>query len=599
MVIPVLQKIEASHQHDLARAEEDRSKFLALTANSVDAKALHKFLQKYAPLQLLVDRRSPRKVTLSRRLLSACTCMAAARKLVHRAEKDANGSDSIDSLINLLSIDSRSSKPHPSWTLRHDAVLLMAISKHGWIDREKSCRAITADPDIKWGEPFDYSELLARQKTKGDGAGGNLDENELERLRYTADRASDFLNKHSELLEAMKGCNQDLIVESYCLQQTQDDNSTDELAAGEWTVDEDLLQQSFTGALLSDDATNSGIAEPLDLPAKKDLAKRARAVLTKSMASLDDVSVIKKAPPVAETLSVDYGYTVIDQGDRCCILLAEMVRGLLKPSPSKMSPQLRLLCSVAYQEALALKDMFESSSSDTKPKAFEMQNIANQLVVVKKSLNTATRQAKNVVRVMLGMEVSSPRNASESLFPSNEVLKRQDAQKEKKDSQARRDDGALGERFLIRAMKKVAETNNGDPIMFSTDDSSDSEVQLTMVESLILFTFCSEGIPVHFIESKNAGKLRRDVCLKHGLSWEDMGEVLEIAAKDYHYTAAEKVKKFESSLKKFGSQEEESTAKTLALRRLALAKHDEAMKGNAAMHAIDFANRPEKLAKKR
>ena len=298
-------------------------------------------------------------------------------------------------------------------------------------------------------------------------------------------------------------------------------------------------------------------------------------------------------------MSVEYGYPVIDQGDRCCILLAEMIRGLLKPSPSKMSSQLRLLCSVAYEEALALKDMFESSTNETKPKGAEMRSIADQLIVVKKSLNTATRQAKNVVRVMLGLEVSSPRNATESLFPSKDTLERQSEPKERKEQPARRDDGALGERFLIRAMKKVADSNNGEPVMFSQDDSPDAEVQLTMVESLILFTFCSEGIPVHLFEGKNGGKIRDDVCLTHTLSWSDMGDVLEIAAKDYHRTASDRVKKCETALKKFDSQEGESAAKTVALKKLEYAKHDESMKSNAAMHAIDFAKRPEKLAKKR
>ena len=49
--------------------------------------------------------------------------------------------------------------PHPSQKSIHDAFLIHAIAKHGWIDRESSFLAITADVSIMWGWPFDQGNV--------------------------------------------------------------------------------------------------------------------------------------------------------------------------------------------------------------------------------------------------------------------------------------------------------------------------------------------------------------------------------------------------------------------------------------------------------
>lgn len=603
MVIPVLQNIEASHQRDAAREEEDRSQHLALTTANVDAATLHKFLQKYAPLQLLVDRRSSRRLNLGRKIFSACTCMKAATTLVQRSSEDSSNEDSLKRLGELLLSDARSAVPHPLWTQTHDAILIQAIAKHGWIDREKSCRAITADPDIKWGPPFDYKKDAPTCQAPHEAEGG--DEKELGFLRHTASRASKFLSNHHGILEDMKACNLNLLVETYCLQQTSVERGEDESSPVRWAMDEDLLLRSLSEVQKGNGSTSP---EPLDLPAKRDLARRAKAVLLKSIAGLDDnASTRQNSAAKVEEPSFDYGYPVISQTNRCFILLAEMLRGIVKASPAKLAKQLRLLCSIAYEESLALKEMFESSD-DEKHNVYtmEMQRVAEQIVLVKKCLVSATRPAKNVARVMLGLEPVAPRSAGESLFPSKAILEqfRKAPPKEEQrkiDSARSRDDGALGERSLVRAMKRAYETSDGKPCKFSkkTDPESDSGLQLTMVESLILFTFCSEGIPVSPESKKDLDSFRQDASQKYGLSWEDIGHLLEAAAKDYHHVALDKLTKSRAALKKLESQDDSSAAKQQALKKLEFAEFDEDVKDTAAKQASDYAAAPEKLAKKR
>jgi hypothetical protein len=605
MVIPVLQNIEASHQRDAAREEEDRSQHLALTTQNVDAVILHKFLQKYAPLQLLVDRRSSRRLNLGRKVFSACNCMKAAATLVQRSSENSSQGDSLTRLGELLLSDARSAVPHPLWTQTHDAILIQAIAKHGWIDREKSCRAITADPDIKWGPPFDY-EKDASPIGQAPHKAEERDEKEIDFLRHTAARASKFLSNHHGILEDMKACNLNLLVETYCLQQTSVERGEDESSAVRWEMDEDLLLRSLSDFQNGNGSKNP---EPLDLPAKRDLARRAKAVLLKSIAGLDDNASTRQNSAAAkvEQPSSDYGYPVISQTNRCFTLLAEMLRGIVKASPAKLGKQLRLLCSIAYEESLALKQMFESSD-DEKHAVYtrEMQRVAEQVVLVKKCLTSATRPAKNVARVMLGLEPVAPRNAGESLFPSQAILeqvrKASPREEQKKIETARsRDDGALGERSLVRAMKRAYEMNDGKPCRFSkeTDPESDSGLQLTMVESLILFTFCSEGIPVSPESKKDLESFRQNASQKYGLSWEDIGHVLEAAAKDYHHIALDKLKKSRAALKKLESQDDSTEAKQQALKKLEFAEFDEDVKDTAARQSSDYAAAPEKLAKKR
>jgi hypothetical protein len=609
MVLPILQTLENSRQLDVDREAIARSKHLKLDETIVDLKTLSDFLLRYAPFQLLNDRLSSKKLFLNRRVLSACSSLNYASTLVRRAHSAAGEGDIVDQLEKLLSVDHRSALPHPSWTLKHDAILIGAVAKHGWIERDKSCRAITTDPDVKWGVPFDFSEVESAQHGQDNSSAKGLSDDEVTVLKSTALRAAEFLSKHHDVIEELKGCNQHLLIDSYGLRQSSDDSMpNDDTSHPEWIVDNDMMLQAVTGGVGERKSTQGTALEPLDLPAKKDLAKRLKTVLLRSIAVLEsgvDPAGSRPIPATANPVESanDYGYTVIDQGDRFCILLAEMVRGILKGSQTKMGRQVRLMCSIAYEEAAELRKvrlaLAESTGDmDVKAKADEMEQIALQLALVKKSLKTAARPAKNVIRVMLGMDPQPPRTASESLFPTKVVLEERTASTKDatKRDVPRRDDGALGERSLLRAMKKAFDKNDGAPCYFSKASEAEVGLQLTMVETLILFTFCAEGIPVY---DEKKYEVSEDRMRSYGLSWNEVGAILEMAAKDYHVGAIDKLNKCRAALRKVMDQPDDSPAKMQAAKKVESAEHDESDKENAAKQAVDFAAVPDKLAKKR
>ena len=335
MVIPILESLEKSRQLEQDRDTAARSRHLEMSEANVDLKTLNDFLLRYAPLQLLTDRQSSKKLFLNRRILLACCCMQAATDLFKRA-KAAEGENLSSNMQKLLTVDSRAALPHPLWTLKHDATLVIAIAKHGWIDSDKSRRDITADPEINWGEPFS----LTKDNENDMPVKKELPEDELASLKSTASRAAKFLNDYHALLEEVKGCNQNLIVESYGLKREPvGGDSSDGNSSMQWVVDDDLLLQAATGKNPGKDSEEGANREPLDLPMKKDLSKRAKTVILKSIYILE--SGVTPASRTTETapdpneaaLTNDYGYTVVDQSDKCCILLAEMVRVILKASP--------------------------------------------------------------------------------------------------------------------------------------------------------------------------------------------------------------------------------------------------------------------------
>jgi hypothetical protein len=645
MVIPILEQLESSRKQHQDKDAVARSTHLALKPENVVVETLNGFLRKYSPLQLLSDRNSAKKFHFNRRVYSACICMQAATSLVRRAEK-APGKDLADRVLSLLSVDQRSPLPHPQWTLKHDAILIGGMEKHGWIDRDNSCRAIMADETIKWGPPFDLSdaEVSGNQEMAPVAKGQGLIDEETACLRSTALRASHFLNSHRYMLKELKSCNQQLLVDSYGLkQQWVEGGEEGDEPVSEWIVDEKILLQSSVPSVGGSDSDEKLAREPLDLPIKKDLAKRAKAVLLKSISVLNADGAPTGKPNAAsmkadEQPGTDHGFSVIDQGDRCCILLAEILRGIVKGSQKKTPNQVRTLCSIASEEVAELQKIFLGSSHPkAKSKAEEMDKISQQIALVKRSLKAFVRPAKNVCRVMLGEEPVPSKTSSETeiMFPSSKPIPTVSKPKEKsaagvptvskpkeknaagppasktKENSAasaaapkeviRRDDGASGERAVIRAMKKANDKNDGTPCTFTHENETETGLQLTMIETLILYTFCSEGIPVNperqsALDVENAAQAR---VQKYSLSWEGIGNMLELGATEFYEMAIEKQKKAQAAVKKLNSQGGSAETKADAVAKLEIAQHDVTMKEAAASQAAAFASQSEKLAKKR
>ncbi|KAL3935214.1 MAG: hypothetical protein SGBAC_009225, partial [Bacillariaceae sp.] len=574
MVIPVLNSLEQKRMNESKRADEERARYTGLNNSNIGFKSLNEFISRYAPLQLLSDRKRQKRLTIGRRFLAACYNNHIALALV-------NGVNGVggDSLKDRLKVDARATLPHPLWNSGHDVTLVAAIAKHGWIERDQSWKAIVEDPEIKWGFPFGEIE----DKTPDAIAHEEFEE---KNIRQTAARAASFLDTYSEIIVDLKGCNTNLITESYGLKLSVAEGEAGEHA--KWGVDELLLRAA--------EGTNGAQrTEALDLPSKKDLSRRAKTVLQKSMDAQE--SGLNAPPEDPKEEEQHFGYTAIDQGDASCILLAEMLRGIAKGSATKLPKQTRLMFSVAHAEAAELEKMF-STSEKTASKAFEMRKIISQIEISQSHIASEPVPSKNILRVMLGLEPTTVRSGNaktDAMFPSTESKETTGKPKaqEKRESH-RREDGALGEKAIVRGLKKAydkcaSDGNDGSPCKFQISEGSDSGLQLTMIETMMLLTFCSEGIPWE-LPVDAFGDFET-------FTWKSVASLLEHTIKDSFHSSTEKVKKCKSLLAKLkGTGKEQET--TQAVRRLKVAEAEALMKEEAAQHAVDYAGDTTRFAKK-
>ena len=573
MVVPLLNTLGQTRLTKNANAAEDRERHLGLNNSNITFEALKDFLVRYAPLQLIGERKHTKRLPVGRRVLSSCSHMFAASSLI------AKSLDSGTELKSVLSIDGRSALPHPLWTLDHDAILIKAIAKHGWVDREKACRMIVGDPEIKWGFPFEINDDDTKNK---------LGDDEWADLRATAGRASTFLEDCEELLDTLKGVNKHLIIESYGLKLDGENGG-----AAKWSVDDDLLLQAS-----KKDNGNAQIREPVDLPTKKDLAKRAKLVLQKSMAvsgSGSRASFGKSTSTVATGKETpDHGFAVIDQSNRCCILLAEMVRGICKGSFSKAGKQVKLLCSLAHEEAVTLTALFSSKDS-TRDRELgdEMAMIVDQIQLARRSMKSSAVPGKNLFRAMIGLEPVQPKVLSDPIFPSQAYLDKLSfsfVEAQPKKEVVRKDEGALGDRAVIRSLKKAIEkSQNGIPNLFCPSDDSDAGLQLAMSEALLLLVFCSEGIPLSSLTAANAESV-------HFNDWQHTYSKIKLTANEFYCSTKEKHEKAKAILMKLDDQGNENAQADVA-KKVAFAQWEEAMVEEAVRFYSNAS--PEAVGKKR
>jgi hypothetical protein len=494
MVLPILIRLEERRQSASKRVQADRERDLSLSGTNIDYKGLMSFLLRYAPLQLLGEKRKTKRIPLGRRLISSCKHMYDASFLVDKAAKD-----NVE-LKAVLSVDTRSSLPHPLWTLDHDAILINAIVKHGWVDRESSCRCIVNDTSIAWGAPFQLDCQATVPKMSSD---------ESRDLRATAQRAAEFLQNADVLLDIIKGVDRHLIIEAYGLKLSSENGDN---GSGTWSVDDELL---LKGSKSNED--DPKMKEAADLPTKKELAKRAKLILSKSMLVVEGggrplATKSSGTSNIPSTKVVDHGFTVIDQGNRCCILLAEMVRGVCKGSLTKSGKAVKYLCALVFDEAQTLKDQYASSTSELDmQRASELAKIVDQIQLARRSMKFSTTPAKNVFRAMLGLDPNQPKVSSDPVYPSQEFLDIHAASgsaaaatkataivvvKPRKEIVQKKDEGTSGEKAIVRSLKKSFDTMDDTPKLFSPEDDVEVGLQLTMAEVMMMHVFANEGLPL-------------------------------------------------------------------------------------------------------
>lgn len=534
--------------------EEDIAEARRLDLSTCSLVSVSTFLDMFAPLQLVVDRKKHKSVPFHRKTLGSCSSMLAAHSLLKQASCIAGPSSTIAKLANGLTLNKQIAKPHPLWTAAHDAVLITAIAKHGWPEQDSCIRAITGDTSIKWGAPFDAdngsgqpsnsSNLAVKKKSS---------ETEMGLLRGTAQEAAEFLNTEQELIGKLKGFNQDQVVKTYGLvQKTGETDSSLSPSAKAWVVDDKLLLENLNAQVpkgQGDEANGSDDAEiEVDLPSKKELLKRAKTVLSRANFVSDNSKTT--AASVAANPSPDHDFSVLDPNDPCNLFLTEMLRGLLKMSFGKDSAakkNAKYHCSNALHEARRLfqanKKIYGENNSQTK----ELERIADHIRLVSRTMLTSSRQSKNVVRAILGESPVLPKpNSAETVFPfvgttftshaasmtttdkaANSLVAASIAPTvcaavstttvanaasgtisattnapmkpapttQKKASTSNKGEVAAGNRAISRGVSKGFEQNKEAKGKFS-EKPDPSTLELTATESLILSILCTHGLPV-------------------------------------------------------------------------------------------------------
>jgi hypothetical protein len=567
MAETLLKTVESSRQDDVDSQEKIRAKHLSLTSDTVNMEVLRSFLNQYAPLQLLVDRTRSTRIRLSRRLLSTCSFMHIASTLVHKAQTSSVDTEVIGRLASSLVVDKRTTLPHPLWTTKHDAVLVLAIAKHGWIDQEASCRAITNDSTVAWGPPFELSDENENSIAAVESRRTIAD------LRATGSRAASLVNEHHDLLEETKGFNMNLVVRAYDLVRQAANTTSDGMESTNlhsWTVTD----------IAVDDP--GGPHEPVELPTKKDLVRRAKTVLARSNGPAGETNA-----PVA--IRNSFGFAVLDQSETCNILLAEMMRGILKaPSTSKSCKN---LCQLTLKEAQIRLHTIQtagSASSDVASKpskeADDMIRITRQIETVQRNLKKSARGCKNLVRVMLGADPHQPRNANEIMFAV--------------------DKAAPSALETIRVTNTGAKTSGEKAFEVATkrahtrkSDVDTETMDLTEIETLILQIICSQGLPVWHDALKSGSEVSSADSAAHGAkyttTWLSVGRSLTSLAQSCVKKAAEKARKARKEYEKAKeSDREKAEGNALESERVFVGRE------TASEQAIEYAADPETLAKK-
>jgi hypothetical protein len=253
---------------------------------------------------------------------------------------------------------------------------------------------------------------------------------------------------------------------------------------------------------------------------------------------------------------------------------------------------------MSHVEATSLKNMLDPQV-EKKKDVEEMKRIMDQIALAKfASSKRSTTQGKNVLRVMLGEKPQAPRQTGDSkperMFPIEKTAPapgtRAKAPPKKK---VKKFDAPLGEKAIRRAMKKAHDHNNGMSFGF-IKDKEDLGLQLTMIETYILSTFCCGGMPLVFdTEFKKS-------VLTGTKTWKDVSKSLIDMARQQLQESTDLVAVCKAALTKGGSQNlEEKQIKALAS-NLSKAESDLAMKEEAARLAADFAiEAGQRLSKKR
>ena len=434
-------------------------------------------MRHFAPPQLLADRENDNRYKMGKRFTNLMLNSNTAHDIVSRAQSKAKQGvtdeanvvphkDLINNLAKLITLDKRTAVPHPKWTAIHDAVLIAAIAKHGWIDRDSACKAMVEEKSIKWGRPFDGGDFgplkdsinkdepidtdtkMSDPQPSSDKSAeekGNDEESSIvSDLKSIAPRVLNFFQNEKSLLVDLKGFDQDLVARTYGLVKEDDgpeDGDFVKEAPPSWRFDETLLSAAkskvvkSTNGKKADEEDDEVSDELSDLPSRKELRRRAKSIVkfvlatstgsaSSSTLAVDPAAAVKQGEDKEGDASTDAALSTteqefrrIDQMDKRNIFLVELLNAIIKLS-TKVSAH-KQITKKLLQYALKEVDCYiEGYAQVPEPNRVEdFRKIKSHIDLVKKTIQKHHRQGKNVLRVMLGIDAIAAKKGNEGLFP--------------------------------------------------------------------------------------------------------------------------------------------------------------------------------------
>ena len=434
-------------------------------------------MRHFAPPQLLADRENDNRYKMGKRFTNLMLNSNTAHDIVSRAKSKAkqgitdeasvvSHKDLINNLAKLITLDKRTAVPHPKWTAIHDAVLIAAIAKHGWIDRDSACKAMVEDKSIKWGRPFDDGDFAPLKDSvnkdepidtdtkmsdpqpssdKSAEENGNDEESSIvSDLKSIAPRVLNFFQNEKSLLVDLKGFDQDLVARTYGLvkeDEGPEDGDFVKEAPPSWRFDETLLSAaksevvSSTNGQKADEEDEEVSDELSDLPSRKELRRRAKSIVkfvlatstgsaSSSTLAVDPAAAVNQGEDKEGDASTDAALSTpeqefrrIDQMDKRNIFLVELLNAIIKLS-TKVSAHKQITKKLLHYALKEVDCYIEGYAQVPEPNRVEdFRKIKSHIDLVKKTIQKHHRQGKNVLRVMLGIDAIAAKKGNEGLFP--------------------------------------------------------------------------------------------------------------------------------------------------------------------------------------
>jgi hypothetical protein len=441
------EKIDAVRKRPNQTAKETVKLISPETAKFADLLA---FVSDYGSIQLAFHNGDPSsRAELTKKVVSNSLYMFNASLLLQRCSTPGSDHASIiKSLAKIIEVSRKASLPHSQWTSYHDATLVFAIAKHGFLDQEAAVKSIVNDSSISWGQPFEK---------KGVGANSVKASIAKHLLASSGKNVVSILNEHRSLFEDLKGFSRDRVVKIYGLVRSTDN-------ADQWVYRD----------------TPEATDEVSDLPPKKVLVRRAKAVLSR----VSD-----------KTLTELHGLISLDPYIAAHGFLEELLRAVLRESNTTIKVA-RELFDLALKEIGVLDQACASQSSSPEVQDLRTmyQKATEQLELAKRHIAKSRTQAKNVVRVTLGEEPVKSRREGETALPviSSPRKSASAVGKAKPASPPLRiSSKTAGGKAIELARKKLFETFGANP-----KPKSDSCLYLTEVETLVVTIATLYGLPV-------------------------------------------------------------------------------------------------------